>query len=107
MREAAEPLDLLLQGGKKFGAFRQNIRVFIRKKLQLRLQQCQRRAQFVSGIADELPLGIKTAAQAFQHFIDGAGEGAKLGQRFFIEPDIRKIACLHLRGLLCKTAQRP
>ena len=106
MREPAEPLDFVLQGGEERCAFRQNIRMLIGEKLQLCLQQRQRRTQFMCGVADELPLGVKAAAQALQHFIEGVGEGAKLRQGLFAEPDLGKVACLHLFGLLCKTAQR-
>ena len=34
------------------------------------------------------------------------GEGAKLRQGLFVEPDLGKVACLHLFGLPGKTAQR-
>ena len=60
----------------------------------------------MGGVADELPLSVKAAAQALQHFIEGVGEGAKLRQGLFAEPDLGKVACLHLFGLLRKTAQR-
>ena len=62
MREPTEPLDFVLQGVEERRAFRQNIRMLIGEKLQLCLQQRQRRAQFMGGVADELPLGVKAAA---------------------------------------------
>ena len=106
MRKPTELLDFVLQGGEERRAFRRNIRMPIGEKLQLCLQQRQRRAQFMGGVADELPLSVKAAAQALQHFIEGVGEGAKLRQGLFVEPDLGKVACLHLFGLLRKTAQR-
>ena len=58
-------------------------------------------------------LGMELTFPASDVYNTGAGVNTglvarfDLPKRFFIEPDIRKIACLHLRGLLCKTAQRP
>ena len=62
MREPAEPLDFVLQGGEERRAFRQNIRMLIGETLQLCVQLRLRRAQLRGGIPDELPLGVKAAA---------------------------------------------
>ena len=80
--------------------------MLIGEKLQLCLQQRQRRAQFMGGVADELPLGVKAAAQALQHFVESLGKGAKLRQGLLVKPDLGKVACLHLFCLLRKAAQR-
>ena len=53
------------------------------KQLQLRLHECQWRAQLVGGVAGELPLGGKGVVQPLQHLVERAAQLPELRNSIF------------------------
>lgn len=104
--KGGQAVQLLPQGADQPGSFGVHGRVFLCKQLQLCLQNSQRGAQLVGGVARKLPLQLKGLRQPVQHLIYRPAQLPEFLHRVFVQTGSGNTVLIDPLCLLRKLLQR-